>query len=53
MNFMNFLLSTSVRSEPSSRTFLIGEQPNAWQLLRRRAKVSRPQYYIHSSKLDV
>ena len=29
------------RSEPSSRTFLIGEQPNAWQLLRRRAKVSR------------
>ena len=29
------------RSEPSSRTFLIGEQPNAWQLLHRRAKVSR------------
>ena len=31
----------SERSEPSSRTFLIGEQPNAWQLLHRRAKVSR------------
>ena len=28
-------------SLPSSRTFLIGEQPNAWQLLHRRAKVSR------------
>ena len=32
---------TEGRSEPSSRTFLIGEQPNAWQLLHRRAKVSR------------
>ena len=32
---------TPPRSEPSSRTFLIGEQPNAWQLLHRRAKVSR------------
>ena len=31
----------SRRFEPSSRTFLIGEQPNAWQLLHRRAKVSR------------
>jgi hypothetical protein len=29
------------RSEPSSRTFLIGEQPNAWDLLQPRAKVSR------------
>ncbi len=29
------------RSEPSSRTFLIGEQPNAWELLHPRAKVSR------------
>ena len=34
-------LFTSSRSEPSSRTFLNGEQPYAWQLLRRRAKVSR------------
>lgn len=32
---------TSSRSEPSSRTFLIGEQPNAWDLLQPRAKVSR------------
>jgi hypothetical protein len=38
---MNFLLSTSVRFEPSSRTFLNGEQPYPWQLLHRQAKVSR------------
>jgi len=31
----------SRRFEPSSRTFLIGEQPNAWDLLQPRAKVSR------------
>ncbi len=31
----------SGRSEPSSRTFLIGEQPNAWEFLHPRAKVSR------------
>ena len=35
------IYSWTKRSEPSSRTFLIGEQPNAWQLLHRRAKVSR------------
>jgi len=33
--------STAERFEPSSRTFLIGEQPNAWELLHPRAKVSR------------
>src|SRR3989344_109381 len=38
-NFKKKLVSG--RSEPSSRTFLIGEQPNALQLLHRRAKVSR------------
>jgi len=31
----------SRRSEPSSRTTLIGEQPNAWELLHPRAVVSR------------
>ena len=31
----------SRRSEPSSRTLLIGEQPNAWDLLQPRARVSR------------
>ena len=33
--------SGTERFEPSSRTFLIGEQPNAWDLLQPRAKVSR------------
>ena len=33
--------SVAERFEPSSRTFLIGEQPNAWELLHPRAKVSR------------
>lgn len=37
----SYKLKAIERSEPSSRTFLIGEQPNAWQLLHRRAKVSR------------
>ena len=31
----------SERFEPSSRTFLIGEQPNAWDLLQPRARASR------------
>jgi hypothetical protein len=31
----------SRRSEPSSRTLLMGEQPNAWDLLQPRARVSR------------
>ena len=31
----------SGRSEPSSRTFLIGEQPNLWDLLQPQDKVSR------------
>ena len=39
--FVSQCASAHKRSEPSSRTFLIGEQPNAWQLLHRRAKVSR------------
>jgi hypothetical protein len=32
----------SRRSEPSSRTTLMGEQPNAWDRLQPRAVVSRP-----------
>ena len=31
----------SRRFEPSSRIFLIGEQPNPWQLLHRQDKMSR------------
>ena len=37
----SYKLKAIERSEPSSRTFLIGEQPNAWDLLQPRAKVSR------------
>ena len=33
--------TVSRRSEPSSRTTLIGEQPNAWELLHPRAVMSR------------
>ncbi len=33
--------SIPTRFEPSSRTFLNGEQPYAWDLLQPRAKVSR------------
>ncbi len=29
------------RSEPSSRTFLMGEQPNPWELLHPQDKMSR------------
>ncbi len=35
------LQSSSERFEPSSRNFLIGEQPNPWQLLHRQDKLSR------------
>ncbi len=34
-------LITSERSEPSSRIFLIGEQPNPWDLLQPQDKMSR------------
>src|SRR3990167_10737216 len=33
--------TVSRRSEPSSRTFLIGEQPNPWELLHPQVKMSR------------
>ena len=33
--------SESERSEPSSRIFLIGEQPNPWKLLHLQDKLSR------------
>ena len=39
--FFMFHDSCSERFEPSSRTFLIGEQPNPWQLLHRQDKMSR------------
>src|SRR3989344_2667003 len=36
----------SRRFEPSSRIFLIGEQPNPWKLLRLQDKMSRPLVHI-------
>ena len=35
------ITSCSERSEPSSRNFLIGEQPNPWKLLHLQDKLSR------------
>ncbi len=41
-SFYQFLSKlVSGRFEPSSRNFLIGEQPNPWQLLHRQDKLSR------------
>ena len=34
-------MTTPKRSEPSSRNFLIGEQPNPWKLLHLQDKLSR------------
>ena len=39
--FKSRTISTPKRSKPSSRTFLIGEQPNPWDLLQPQDKVSR------------
>ena len=38
---IKFNLSESVRSEPSSRNILIGEQPNPWELLHPQDMLSR------------
>src|SRR3989338_6369624 len=40
-NCMGYNFPEPERSKPSSRNFLIGEQPNAWDLLQPRAKLSR------------
>ena len=48
-----FSKSVAERFEPSSRTFLNGEQPYAWDLLQPRAKVSRPHLYIISHVLPL
>ncbi len=41
MNYIHFSLLTSLRFEPSSRTALIGEQPNPWDLLQPQDAMSR------------
>ena len=40
-NYINTIMTTPKRSEPSSRIFLIGEQPNPWDLLQPQDKMSR------------
>ena len=44
---------TSKRSEPSSRTFLIGEQPNPWDLLQPQDKVSRHRGAEHHRRYEL
>jgi len=39
--FKSQKILTSKRFEPSSRNFLIGEQPNPWELLHPQDKLSR------------
>ena len=40
------------RSEPSSRTFLIGEQPNPWDLLQPQDKMSRHRGAEHRRRSE-
>ena len=41
------------RSEPSSRTFLIGEQPNPWDLLQPQDKMSRHRGAEHRRRYEL
>src|SRR3989338_3749803 len=41
LQVLQLVRSLSKRSEPSSRAFLIGEQPNPWELLHPQDKTSR------------
>ena len=43
----------SERSEPSSRTFLIGEQPNPWELLHPQDKMSRHRGAEHRRRFGL
>ena len=44
---------TPERSEPSSRTFLIGEQPNPWDLLQPQDKMSRHRGAEHRRRYEL
>jgi hypothetical protein len=43
----------SRRSEPSSRNFLIGEQPNPWELLHPQDKLSRHRGAEHYRRYEL
>ena len=45
--------TVSRRSEPSSRTALIGEQPNPWELLHPQDKVSRHRGAEHRRRYEL
>ena len=47
------LIFTPRRSEPSSRTFLIGEQPNPWDLLQPQDKMSRHRGAEHRRRYEL
>ena len=53
LSTLYLLLSTSVRSEPSSRIFLIGEQPNPWDLLQPQDKMSRHRGAEHRRRYEL
>src|SRR6056300_238149 len=45
--------TVSRRSEPSSRTFLIGEQPNPWDLIQPQDKMSRHRGAEHCRRYEL
>ena len=51
LDFKN--VSTHERSEPSSRNFLIGEQPNPWDLLQPQDKLSRHRGAEHYRRYEL
>jgi hypothetical protein len=46
-------MTTPKRSEPSSRIFLIGEQPNPWDLLQPQDKMSRHRGAEHRRRYEL
>ena len=49
----NINIISARRSEPSSRTFLIGEQPNPWDLLQPQDKMSRHRGAEHRRRYEL
>ena len=45
--------TVSRRSEPSSRTAFMGEQPNPWDVLPPQDAMSRHRTYVNKEKEDV
>ena len=47
------IVPSPLRFEPSSRIFLIGEQPNPWKLLRLQDKMSRHRGAEHCRRFGL